>query len=99
MDKNTKPEVAAAPAVGELAAWSPMSKTGLLRGIRVGKPSEEDLAIAEADGDTIKYFVEAAALSALSQSRAEIIEWEKWGEYARRRFKEETGKDLQDAAA
>lgn len=40
------------------SAWSPVSKSGLLRGIRSGKPTAEDLAIAEADGDTIRYFCE-----------------------------------------
>jgi hypothetical protein len=39
-------------------AWSPVSKTGLLRGIREGKPTAEDLAIAEADGDSIRYYCE-----------------------------------------
>ena len=37
-------------------AWSPISKSGLLRGIRHGQPTAEDMAIAEADGDTIMYF-------------------------------------------
>jgi hypothetical protein len=38
------------------SAWSPKSKTGLLRGIRYGQPTAEDKFIAEADGDTIVYF-------------------------------------------
>lgn len=41
------------------SAWSPISKSGLLRGIRHGKPSDEDLAIAKADGDTIRYFYDS----------------------------------------
>lgn len=44
-------------------AWSPMSKLGLLRGIRFGAPTEEDVAIAEYDGDTIRYFCDAPSNS------------------------------------
>jgi hypothetical protein len=46
---------AAAPS-GQPVAWSPVSKTGLLRGVHYGQPTDEDLAIAESDGDTIRYF-------------------------------------------
>ena len=49
-------------------AWSPVSKTGLLRGIRYGTPSLDDLQIAEADGDTIKYFCE---MPVVTQSKLE----------------------------
>jgi len=37
-------------------AWSLRSKTGLLRGINSGAPSEETIAIAAIDGDTIEYY-------------------------------------------
>lgn len=50
--------LAAAPAP-EPSAWTPVSKSGLMRGIRAGKPTAEDLAIAEADGDSIQYFIAA----------------------------------------
>lgn len=55
-------------------AWSPVSKTGLLRGIREGLPTEEDIAIAEADGDSIRYFhasppAEARALAIAEAAR------------------------------
>jgi hypothetical protein len=55
--------------MSEPVAWSPVSKDGLLRGIRYGKPTEDDLLIAEADGDTIRYFCELTRPSpAVSES-------------------------------
>ena len=43
-------------------AWSPRSKTGLLRGIRSRMITNEDIAIAESDGDSVEYFYSAATI-------------------------------------